>query len=171
MKLTGVDQDLASAYQMIANARGAKYISSDVLNTKDLAANTQNAIDGLVKDIKVNVEIVTDISNVEEKKKNQNVVANDYVIVNPTPTNEAKNSAEYNRGFAMGVKSSFITSGSVVAAGYLIKGAETLYKKVRDKDEKNEIPKVGNTVVVQQQVQQPQQVIQTQQQIINNTIQ
>ena len=57
----------------------------------------------------------------------------------------------------MGVKSSFVVAGSIVAAGYLMKGAEGLYKKVRNKD--NEEPKaIGNQVIVQQPTQQ--QIIQ-----------
>lgn len=180
LKLNGVDQDLASAYQKVATARGSNFINFDVLNIKDLGSNTQKAIDKMIDDIKISVDTINKIAEAQdEKKPDASVVANDYVIVNPTSSNEPKTSAEYNRGFAMGVKSSFIVAGSVVAAGYLMKGVEGMFKKVLNKDDKKDKkrPQMGiqtaippqnaqqlihNQVVVQQ-TQQPvaqQQIVQ-----------
>ena len=162
---------------MIANARGSNYINFDILNPKNIGTNTQKEIDKMIEDIKTSVDTVKKMSEISEEKEkiDINKAANDYVIVNPTSSNDPKTSAEYNRGFAMGVKSSFVVAGSIVAAGYLMKGAEGLYKKVRNKD--NEEPKaIGNQVIVQQPTQQ--QIIQqripqqqpTQQQIIQQRI-
>ena len=91
LKLNGVDQDLASAYQMVANARGSNFINFDVLNIKDLGSNTQKAIDKMIDDIKLSIDTINKIAEVqEEKKPDASVVANDYVIVNPTSSSEIK---------------------------------------------------------------------------------
>jgi len=179
LKLNGVDQDLASAYQMVANARGSNFINFDVLNIKDLGSNTQKAIDKMIDDIKISVDTINKIAEVqEEKKPDASVVANDYVIVNPTSSNEPKTSAEYNRGFAMGVKSSFIVAGSVVAAGYLMKGVEGMFKKVLKKDDKKEKKRIQmgiQTTIPPQNAQQlihNQAAVQTpQQQVVQQVVQ
>lgn len=179
LKLNGVDQDLASAYQMVANARGSNFINFDVLNIKDLGSNTQKAIDKMIDDIKISVDTINKIAEVqEEKKPDASVVANDYVIVNPTSSNEPKTSAEYNRGFAMGVKSSFIVAGSVVAAGYLMKGVEGMFKKVLKKDDKKEKKRIQmgiQTAIPPQNAQQlihNQAAVQTpQQQVVQQVVQ
>jgi len=179
LKLNGVDQDLASAYQMVANARGSNFINFDVLNIKDLGSNTQKAIDKMIDDIKISVDTINKIAEVqEEKKPDASVVANDYVIVNPTSSNEPKTSAEYNRGFAMGVKSSFIVAGSVVAAGYLMKGVEGMFKKVLKKDDKKEKKRIQmgiQTAISPQNAQQlihNQAAVQTpQQQVVQQVVQ
>lgn len=163
LKLNGVDQDLASAYQMVANARGSNFINFDVLNIKDLGSNTQKAIDKMIDDIKISVDTINKIAEVqEEKKPDASVVANDYVIVNPTSSNEPKTSAEYNRGFAMGVKSSFIVAGSVVAAGYLMKGVEGMFKKVLKKDDKKEKKRIQMGIQTAIPPQNAQQLIHNQ---------
>ena len=179
LKLNGVDQDLASAYQMVANARGSNFINFDVLNIKDLGSNTQKAIDKMIDDIKISVDTINKIAEVQEDKKpDASVVANDYVIVNPTSSNEPKTSAEYNRGFAMGVKSSFIVAGSVVAAGYLMKGVEGMFKKVLKKDDKKEKKRIQmgiQTTIPPQNAQQlihNQAAVQTpQQQVVQQVVQ
>lgn len=175
--LNGVDQDLASAYQMVANARGSNFINFDVLNIKDLGSNTQKAIDKMIDDIKISVDTINKIAEVQDDKKpDASVVANDYVIVNPTSSNEPKTSAEYNRGFAMGVKSSFIVAGSVVAAGYLMKGVEGMFKKVLNKDDKKDKkrPQMGiQTAIPPQNAQQlihNQVVVQPQQQVVQQQV-
>lgn len=163
LKLNGVDQDLASAYQMVANARGSNFINFDVLNIKDLGSNTQKAIDKMIDDIKLSIDTINKIAEVqEEKKPDASVVANDYVIVNPTSSNEPKTSAEYNRGFAMGVKSSFIVAGSVVAAGYLMKGVEGMFKKVLKKDDKKEKKRIQMGIQTAIPLQNAQQLIHNQ---------
>lgn len=163
LKLNGVDQDLASAYQMVANARGSNFINFDVLNIKDLGSNTQKAIDKMIDDIKLSIDTINKIAEVqEEKKPDASVVANDYVIVNPTSSNEPKTSAEYNRGFAMGVKSSFIVAGSVVAAGYLMKGVEGMFKKVLKKDDKKEKKRIQMGIQTAIPPQNAQQLIHNQ---------
>ena len=150
---------------MVANARGSNFINFDVLNIKDLGSNTQKAIDKMIDDIKISVDTINKIAEVQDDKKpDASVVANDYVIVNPTSSNEPKTSAEYNRGFAMGVKSSFIVAGSVVAAGYLMKGVEGMFKKVLNKDDNKDKkrPTMGiQTAIPSQNAQQliHQQVI------------
>lgn len=166
-----MDQELASAYQMIVNARGSNYINYEKLNPKDLGINTQDSIDKMVEEINTSVEAIKKMSEIQEANLDTpikiNNVANDYVMVNPTPSNDPKTSAEYNRGFAMGVKSSFVAGGSVVAAGYLMKGAEGLYKNIHNKmNKKDEKANTNNKVAIQQQVpqQQPVQQLITQQQ-------
>ena len=171
MKLDGVDQDLSSIYQIISTSRGSNYIDIDILNPKEIGHNTQDMIDKMIENIRTSVDSIKKMAEYQESNKASSNIdisktANDYVIVNSTSSNDPKTSAEYNRGFAMGVKSSFVTAGSAVAASYLIKGAEGLYKKVRNKDKKKEeTATIGNQEVVQQQViQQPttQQVVQQQ---------
>ena len=165
---------------MIANARGSNFINFDILNTKNIGENSQELIDKMIEDIKISIEAINKMSELNDTNDvsimpNISHASNDYVLVNPTLSNDPKSTAEYNRGFVMGVKCSFVAAGSVVAAGYLIKGAEELYKKVRKKNNKEEQISNNNQVIQQNIVQttpiEQQVPVQNQQQIVNNIIQ